>query len=881
MQHAEYLVSDRLWYDVLENLADDKSRFSSTDISPPHGWVRGQFDGWVGWQPKDLELPSQGWKVHVSARISEANEIIGIVGEYCVSRRLAFKFLRSRLVCLVRNEKYASRAGSGKLITIYPVGDIELERTLRELSAALAGRCGPYILSDLRWGSGPLYIRYGGFLLRHCVSPESGEFVAAVREPDGSLVPDVRAPVFRVPTWAPVPGFVAAQIEAAARQPASKLPYKIEHALHFSNGGGIYRAIDPATNRIVVIREARPDAGLDANENDAVSRLAREREMLVRLADLDCAPTLLGQFTRWEHHYLVEEYIEGQVLQHAIASRYPLVYPDPPAHEIAEYARWALTVIHEIECALDSVHRRGIVFGDLHPFNVILRPDGRIALVDFEESRDISEQRPGGLGAPGFVPAWPVQGVAADEYAMACVRLAFFLPLTPLLGLDPGKARYLVRVAAQRFRLPPVFRNRLAAGLSPPAQWDQHAWLARRPGLCHAADAGIMSGTGADTAEPDPPALLASMAAAITASATPDRDDRLFPGDPRQFAEGGVSLAHGAAGVLYALATAGSPVLPEHADWLARAALRWRPPLPGAYSGLDGVAVVLAMLGRREDSLEVASRASANRCQIRRAGLYDGLAGAGLALLNLADATGEQVLAEEAVHIGDTLAAALTDGRAAAVVAPRRAGLMDGWTGVAAFFLGLYERTREPSCLDMAEAALRLDLARCVSTKTGGLQVDDGPRLTLYLATGSSGIALVIQALLVHRPGSEFAAARERIRTDLGVEFIMFPGLFEGRAGIMLASAALADDASAGQNTGRPAGNPTDSHLRRLAWHALSYQGHTAFPGNGLHRLSMDLATGTAGVLLATCAATPGGMTTLPLLDAGCFARRLPAASAG
>ncbi len=76
------------------------------------------------------------------------------------------------------------------------------------------------------------------------------------------------------------------------------------------------------------------------------------------------------------------------------------------------------------------------------------------------------------------------------------------------------------------------------------------------------------------------------------------------------------------------------------------------------------------------------------------------------------------------------------------------------------------------------------------------------------------------------------------IRGELGAEFILQPGLFEGRAGILLASAALG-------------GEMTGHHLRRLGWHALSFRGGTAFPGNGLVRLSMDLATGTAGVLLA------------------------------
>jgi len=41
------------------------------------------------------------------------------------------------------------------------------------------------------------------------------------------------------------------------------------------------------------------------------------------------------------------------------------------------------------------------------------------------------------------------------------------------------------------------------------------------------------------------------------------------------------------------------------------------------------------------------------------------------------------------------------------------------------------------------------------------------------------------------------------------------------------------------------------ANVRRLAWHAIGYRGGTAFPGETLFRLSMDLATGTAGVLLS------------------------------
>ncbi len=56
------------------------------------------------------------------------------------------------------------------------------------------------------------------------------------------------------------------------------------------------------------------------------------------------------------------------------------------------------------------------------------------------------------------------------------------------------------------------------------------------------------------------------------------------------------------------------------------------------------------------------------------------------------------------------------------------------------------------------------------------------------------------------------------------------------------------------------------AHVRRLAWHAVRYRGGLAFPGDMLLRLSMDLATGTAGVLLAVAAAMAPRSACLPFL---------------
>ena len=56
------------------------------------------------------------------------------------------------------------------------------------------------------------------------------------------------------------------------------------------------------------------------------------------------------------------------------------------------------------------------------------------------------------------------------------------------------------------------------------------------------------------------------------------------------------------------------------------------------------------------------------------------------------------------------------------------------------------------------------------------------------------------------------------------------------------------------------------AHVARLAWHAAPYRGHTAFIGDQLARLSMDLGTGAAGVLLAIGAAMSERPITLPFL---------------
>src|SRR5262249_4960444 len=159
-----------------------------------------------------------------------------------------------------------------KLVTIYPVDDTTCEKILMELGEVLDGEPSPYILTDMRWGRGPLYVRYGAFVNRRCLS-EDGQLVAAMEDDTGALVPDGRDPVCRVPPWVKLPDFLAPHFAARNAVTLTDVPYTVERVVHFSNGGGIYVGRCTRTGEQVVLKEGRPHSGLDGQGHDAVARV--------------------------------------------------------------------------------------------------------------------------------------------------------------------------------------------------------------------------------------------------------------------------------------------------------------------------------------------------------------------------------------------------------------------------------------------------------------------------------------------------------------------------------------------------------------------------------------------------------------------------------
>jgi tRNA A-37 threonylcarbamoyl transferase component Bud32 len=836
-QYELYCLADRLFYDRPANRGLEDPDVALCSRPVPAGWEHDAGDIWMHYAPHDHSLPMQGWKIHVSSCLEDAERTLGAVWDYCVPRGLAFKFLRSESVAIMMNSKAAFRGSSGKLVTIYPGDETQLELVLKELDGILEGVRGPYILSDLRHGAGPLFVRYGAFTQRHCLS-DTGERVLALADADGRLVPDVRGTVFATPAWVALPSFLEPHLAARNAVTTNDMDYAIEGVIQFSNGGGVYLGHHRETNVRVVLKEGRPLAGLDVARRDAVTRMLHERYILDRLAGLDVVPAVQDYFVLGEHHFLVQEFIDANPLQRLLVARFPLTHPDPSPDELAGYAGWATEMLARVERAVRSLHQRGVVFGDLHPDNVLIDAQDRLVLIDFEVATLAEQRARSALAHPGYSAPADRQGVDVDLYALACLCLGLFAPQTTiLLQFYPGKALHLAKLITETFPVPKATIDAAVGTIVAATETDDPVMdalpLPGRDSWEHVRDA---------------------IARAIVASATPERDDRLFPGDIAQFQPGGgTSLAYGAAGVLYALHTTGAGRFPEYDDWLRKHAIDPATGI-GLYDGLHGIAHVLDELGYRQDALDALDRCLAEPLESRELGMHSGLAGIGLNLLRFAGEPGVRVAATRVIDLVADRLGGPDDVPEISGEGHPRAGLMFGSSGPALLFLTAYERSGDGGLLDLAATALRQDLRRCVRDEHGTLQVTQGWRTLPYLEEGSAGIALVLDRYLRHRPDDDLAEDLAALRRVNRSGYFVQPGLFMGRAGLI---------ASAATQAGR-VDQPTAALIRGLAWHAIPYAGGLAFPGNQLLRLSMDLATGSAGVLLALGAALHDQPVALP-----------------
>jgi hypothetical protein len=869
--HVLHLMTNREWFESANAYVPDETYYMAPvrALLPPD-WSARHEGVWFHCLPPGAAMPVQGWKIHISGTTHSAAELIAAVVPVLAAGGVPFKCAADRILLSLINSKRWSRGGSGKFITVYPRDVEHFTELLPKLAAATAGFVGPYILSDRRYrDSGVVFYRYGTLQAQTALAVD-GTRVPVLVNADGTLATEERGPLFCLPPGVedPVTGESATMVPGAGAPLLRDGRYRIDAPLAFSNSGGVYLAGDTTTGATVVLKEARPYTNWLSRDDDATALLRKEHRILGLVADRGYSAKPVELFTEWEHTFVAQEHVAGVSLAALGATRSVLLRTRPARGDAEAFLDLTRRVFTSLLHALEAVHAANVVFGDLSPSNVLWREDlGRVALIDFEGACEIGVDRPANLTTPGFDapgtgPA-TVADVADDWYAYGALLCAFLMPITPFFALAPERAGALVERLCAASGLPREIAALIQALLRPererragPAQIAQALRSLER--MPSAPSAQLNFDPGRDFAleplapEPLPVDLRERLAAYIIANADPRRTDRLYPADFRVFDTNPLSVAYGAAGVIYALHCSGITPPTEHVAWLLRTPVTPQRYPPGLMLGSSGIAWTLLALGAVDDARRVLACGHDHPLRDRAPGLAYGKAG--WALTNLAfflALDDERYLAEAHRCGGELVREAARDERGLswAYDGDVHYGLYHGASGVALFLTYLALASNDERFLAAARDALRFDLAHAQPIENGRgvswpYRAGFPGVLLPYWSYGSAGIGAALLRL-VHLGGAgDLAPWLERIFVDTDRAWSVTPGMANGLAGI----ATFLVDAHAFTGEARY----RDAALRALdgilAYRVARGDG-IALPGDYSGRLSCDYATGSAGAL--------------------------------
>ncbi|MGW9439652.1 class III lanthionine synthetase LanKC [Streptomyces sp. NPDC055607] len=820
MQDFGFAIARGDFYHPLGEAGDEESSFRPGAV--PAGWSSVHSGIWRQWlRDGAARIGSQGWKVHVTASVDRAGAVLDVAAGILFAEGVVFKHLGSMTDFLVLNHKHASRTQSGKFIAAYPNDEETAERLMEALASALVDESGPYVLTDRPFReSSSVFYRYGAFRPQGRLCPD-GSTDSVLTDGHGKEVPDRRRIGFHLPDGVTDP-FHRPPDPSGAKGPADVNGYMFEKVVRYSNAGGTYKGVQVSTGRPVFIKEARPHAGLVSRTSDALTRIRAEHRTLRRIhQDIPgICPEPIDFFSVGGHAFLVTEFIEGKALHAWNAAHNPLIDAVPGREEADHYYRTCTALLEKVGEDLDRLHEAGFAFLDLSPDNVLVLPDGTFRLVDFETAAAEGEPVTV-IGTPGFfdVDLARREPRAQDRHALASLALYLLAPVNDAADRNPEVPAHLRRLLRGRVEVPE-------------GMWSVASGRNTLPLPAH--ERAVRATDVEDDAIGALSALRDDLVRGILTAADPENGNALFPTVPDGFSTNTLSVEHGAAGVLHALARSGTAVPDAVTHAFARSVLSQRDNLaPGLFSGLSGIAWVLAETGRPAEAHDVLMAAARHPLLADCPDLAHGRAGVVLALLDLYRRTGDAKLLDAACSLrpGET----------------RKNGYAQGDAGVALALYYLGRLTDDPSCLDAGTELLVKESERAVADHGSLLfpMAEGDPRIAPYLWSGSAGIAFVADRFARTRPDERVHALAEGTRRALDIRIAVRGGLFTGLSGLGL---ALADRAA---RTGdeRDRGEALAA-AEALFLHAVPTEAGTYVLGGQGLRLSCDLGTGSAGALL-------------------------------
>jgi serine/threonine protein kinase len=188
--------------------------------------------------------------------------------------------------------------------------------------------------------------------------------------------------------------------------------------------GTVYKA--ESEGKLYAVKEMRDTFTNPKDRQDAINRFMAEALILARLSHPHI-PKVHRHFIENDRYYLVMDFIEGEDLGAVLDRQKGKRLPEE------QVLSWALQL-----CAvLEYLHGQTppVIFRDLKPANIMLRPNRDISLIDFGIAKLFNPVRQGTLiGTPGYAAPEQYQGLAeprSDIFALGATLHHL------LIGRDP------------------------------------------------------------------------------------------------------------------------------------------------------------------------------------------------------------------------------------------------------------------------------------------------------------------------------------------------------------------------------------------------------------------------------------------------------------
>ena len=156
--------------------------------------------------------------------------------------------------------------------------------------------------------------------------------------------------------------------------------YEILKLIGHGGMSKVYLAMDKRLNKQWAVKEIEKRAK-DKNNEIIIQSAIAEANMIKKL-DHPSLPRIVDIFDKENVIFVIMDYIEGETLSHILEH-----YNEQPQDVVIDWAKQLCDVLHYLHGCNPP-----IIYRDMKPANVMLKPDGNIKLIDFGIAREYKQQ---------------------------------------------------------------------------------------------------------------------------------------------------------------------------------------------------------------------------------------------------------------------------------------------------------------------------------------------------------------------------------------------------------------------------------------------------------------------------------------------------------